>query len=257
MGADPTGRERTRVAIEAVVLALLAALRLLPYGLHLRSHHVERFSFVGDFAGLAAVMVIVGAVRLAATRTHAVAVAVFVLVALVANGSWRALPFAVLAAGATALAWRRRDSVNLASLGFGGLSSALSVVALRAIVGVHYIYLFFWTTAGTTLLWMGIGGAAGKTLADLLERAPRPVVAQVAALVALAGTFVLALGVSSLWRTFLARETLRPVLDATDRQAYDVLRARSGVWRKTCNGCERPSMPAGWRPKVEVCAPPF
>ena len=454
MGADPTGRERTRVAIEAGALALLAALPLLPYLLYLRTHHVERFSFTGDFAGLelatryvpsgrtllgpysrfgfnhpgplyfyalapiyalwgststgilagagainaAAVMVTVGATRLATTRTHAVAVALvvlawlgafgnvcanpwnplvvvlpliafLVLVALVTTGSWRALPFAVVAgafaaethlstipavlgvalvagavvrlrvrrglvfgrtgrscalvslalllltvappvveeltnphgnitkvvhffgartepmrpmsaaltdwthatswlpdrlllgtvaqeyepevmrsrppwghvtttglratvalllltAGAAAIAWRRRDAVSLAFLGVGGLTGILSVIALRAIVGPNYTYLLFWTTAGTTLLWMGVLGAVGKVLADLLERAPPRAIAQVASAVVLAAAFALALRASSLQHAFLTHEALRPVFDASNRRAYDVLRAR-------------------------------
>jgi hypothetical protein len=454
MGANATERERTRVSIEALALALLAAFPLLPYFLSFHRYGVPRFAFEGDFAGLelatryvpsgrtllgpysrfgfshpgplyfyalapvyalsggtgtgilagacainaAAAMAIVSAVRLAATRAHAIAatlvvlawlgafgdacaipwnplvvvlpmIAFLVLAALVANGSWPALPFAViagafvaethlstipavvatavvtalavavrarrghrfdphakrwalaglvvlvlaiappvveqlvaptgnltklvrffvsrpdplrpfasalgdwalatswlpdrlvstsllaeglpdvmrsepplahvsvtafrstvalcaLAAVACAVALRRRDYASVTFVGVGALASVVSVLALRAIVGANYTYLLFWTTAATTVMWIGVVSTLATALADVVERSARPALVRVAAAVAVVVTCAVALEVSSLQRGHLARNPAGPVEHPDVREGYAALRAR-------------------------------
>ena len=453
-----TRRERTRVALEALALALLTALPLLAYFVYLSSHPIERFALQGDYAGLelatryvpsgrtllgpysrfgfshpgplyfyalapvyalwgststgifagactvnvVSVMTIVGAMRMATTRVHAVAVALvllawlgafgnacampwnplvvvlpliafLVLVALVCNGTWHALPFAVLAgtfagethlstipailgttlaatvfvvlrarrghplgrtgriyvlaglgvlalavapplleelvtpvgnitklahffasrkepmrpfvsalsdwtlatswlpdrlraaslmtdqvpavmasdaplpvlpdgavrttlllvamsAGAGALAFKRRDYPSVALLALGMLMSVLSAFSLRAIVGVNFIYLLFWTTAATTVMWMGVLSTVAAAVAARIERGASASttarVARVAWPVALVALVVAALRVTSLQRGYLAHETLRPPVDAVGRELYGTIRAR-------------------------------
>lgn len=50
----------------------------------------------------------------------------------------------------------RRDRESAAYLAVGGVASALGVMALRAVVLDTFHYLVFWTTAATTVSWIGI-----------------------------------------------------------------------------------------------------
>jgi hypothetical protein len=452
---EPVGRERTRVVLEALALALITALPLLTYFVYLYRHPIERFALAGDYAGLelatryvpsgrtllgpysrfgfshpgplyfyalapvyalcgstsagifagacavnaVSVMTIVGAVRIATTRVHAVAVALvllgwlgafgsvcalpwnplvvvlplmafLVLAALVATGSWRALPFCVLAGAfaaethlstipavagialtmavvvalrarrghplgreekvcalvglavllvvvappiieeivtpdgnitklarffasrkepmrpltaaisdwgfaaawlpdrlpaaslmteafpdvmrsdapplassgtdtrsaialvlaaviAAVIAIRRRDYLGISLLGLGALTSALSVLALRAIVGVNFIYLLFWTTAATTVIWMGVVATLSAAFTDLIRRSSAdPRLSRFGWWSALVALLVIALRVSALQRGYLAHETLRPPVDVVEREAYRAIRMR-------------------------------
>jgi hypothetical protein len=453
MGSDATGRDRARIAIEAIALALLTAVPLLPYFLYLHAHPVPRFAVSGDYAGLElatryvpsgrtllgpysrfgfnhpgplyfyalwpvyalwgktstgifagacavntmAAMVTVGAARLATTRAHAIAVtlvviawlsafgdacvvpwnplvivlpmiAYLVLAALVANGSWRALPFAVLAGAfvvethlstvpavvaiavatativavrlrrghadgrrakpsalaglvvlvlavappvveqlitndgnisklarffatrtepmkplsmalsdwsfatgwlpdrlrtgaivselipevmssvpppmplaasavraslalvllstaAFAIALRRRDWPSVLLLGLGGLTSAVAILALRAIVGLDFTYLLFWTTAATTVMWMGVLTTVAAALADGF-RARHVLLARLGLVPALALTLALAARATTLQRAHLAQTRFAPGPNATERAMYDAVRAR-------------------------------
>jgi len=63
--------------------------------------------------------------------------------------------FVMTLATGGAVSWRKRDRASIALLGIGTLASVASLLALRAIVGTTYYYLVFWTTAATTLVWLG------------------------------------------------------------------------------------------------------
>jgi hypothetical protein len=148
-----------------------------------------------------------------------------------------------LAAG---IALRRRDTASLSLLGAGALASLLAVLALRAVIGTNFIYLVYWTTAGSTLLWMGVGAALASGAAELAARA-RPSIAR--PLTALALGFVLATSAASasLQRGWLARNTLGPQVSAPMREVYLALAARvaktgetpvihaQGAWYIACN----------------------
>jgi hypothetical protein len=141
-------------------------------------------------------------------------------------GRWLAV-LVVLSAAAIALAWRRRDATSGSFLGLGVVMSVLSAFALRAIVGVNYIYLLFWTTAGVTVIWMGIVATFATALADVVGRSrARATLARVSWAVALVVMLAASLRVSALQRSYLARETLRPAVDTSERDAYAALRAR-------------------------------
>jgi hypothetical protein len=141
-------------------------------------------------------------------------------------GRWLAV-LVVLSAAAIALAWRRRDATSGSFLGLGVVMSVLSAFALRAIVGVNYIYLLFWTTAGVTVIWMGIVATFATALADVVGRSrARATLARVSWAVALVVMLATSLRVSALQRSYLARETLRPAVDTTERDAYAAVRAR-------------------------------
>lgn len=131
-----------------------------------------------------------------------------------------------LAAAAGVLAFRRRDHVSVALVATGGLASVVSVGALRAIIGADYMYLLFWTTAATTLLWIGIASTCARMLADLVARSSRASLARAGVAVATVALFVVALGVSSLQRGYLSRPALVPPLNPTLRDGYAAVRAR-------------------------------
>ena len=139
------------------------------------------------------------------------------------------LVLAVAAAAASVLAVRRRDYPSVALLGLGVLMSVLSALSLRAIVGVNFIYLLFWTTAATTVMWMGVLAAFGTALAARIEKGARAAsiasIARVAWPVALLALLVVAVRVTSLQRGYLARETLRPPVDTVERELYGAIRA--------------------------------
>lgn len=61
---------------------------------------------------------------------------------------------AVLAA--LVVARKRRDEISFA-LSAGGLVASLSaILAMRGVVGITFQYLVFWTTAASTLAWLGV-----------------------------------------------------------------------------------------------------
>lgn len=57
---------------------------------------------------------------------------------------------------AIALAARRRDNTGLALAGTGLGASICAVLAMRGVIGITFQYLVFWTTAASTLAWMGV-----------------------------------------------------------------------------------------------------
>jgi hypothetical protein len=67
-------------------------------------------------------------------------------------------------ATSTAVTLRRRDDMSVALLGTGMLASAIALLSLRAVVGETMHYLVFWTTAGSTVAWMGVATTLGSLL---------------------------------------------------------------------------------------------
>jgi hypothetical protein len=121
---------------------------------------------------------------------------------------------------AALLAVRRRDYASLMLLGFGAFASAVAVSALRAIVGISYHYLVFWTTAASSVIWIGV-------LATFFSALPAiPRIAPVAILLGLGAAAV----TTSLQRTWVAKNPVapasRPREEAELHATYDALVAR-------------------------------
>jgi hypothetical protein len=74
---------------------------------------------------------------------------------------------------AAMVAARRRDVVSLALLAFGGLADAIAVSALQAIVGPDAHFLVFFTTAGSTVAWIGVLATISSAIGAVALRAPR------------------------------------------------------------------------------------
>jgi len=133
--------------------------------------------------------------------------------------------FLAAAAAAGFAAWRRRDDAGRALLLVGGLSSVLAVFALRAIIGVDYSYLVFWTTAATTTVWMGTLATAASAASDAAARA-RPSLARAGAAAALTVGVATGLFAASLQRAWLSHDVLRAMPFARYGQLHEAVRAR-------------------------------
>ncbi|HXX70461.1 MAG TPA: hypothetical protein VEK07_24985 [Polyangiaceae bacterium] len=133
--------------------------------------------------------------------------------------------WAIAVAGGAALAIRRRDDASIALLGAGVLASVVALFALRAVVGDAMFYLVFWTTAGSTVAWMGIATAIAGALPTVGRRlwplAPRALVAVPVASVVLASV----LATSTNW-AWISRQNLASPHARVARGAYDALLAR-------------------------------
>jgi hypothetical protein len=57
---------------------------------------------------------------------------------------------------ALVVAKRRRDGTSVAVVGTGLGASIFAILAMRGVVHITYQYLVFWTTAASTLAWMGV-----------------------------------------------------------------------------------------------------
>jgi hypothetical protein len=137
--------------------------------------------------------------------------------------AWMAIHL-VLLTSAALFAKRRNDGASLALLVVGALGNAIAVTALRAIVGVSYHYLVFWTTAASSLVWIGI---IGTGLRFVEETARRRRLVQVVGVLLLLG---LATGTTSMQRTWFAEHPVppasRPAESADLLAVYAELRAR-------------------------------
>lgn len=60
--------------------------------------------------------------------------------------------------GALFVAKRRRDMTSLALAGTGLGASVCALLAMRGVIGITFQYLVFWTTAASTLAWIGVAG---------------------------------------------------------------------------------------------------
>jgi hypothetical protein len=129
---------------------------------------------------------------------------------------------------AALIAARRRDVASLALLGVGALADAIAVVSLQAVVGASTHYLLFWTTAASTVAWIGVLGAAFSIIEALALRAPR-VTAFIAPALVLVGLSA-AVVATSLQRFWLAKHpaapSSRPELRADLRALEAALRQR-------------------------------
>jgi hypothetical protein len=122
--------------------------------------------------------------------------------------------FACFAAAAW-VAWKRRDRLALATLGVGLAASLAAIASLRAVIGVDYFYLVFWTAASSTCAWIGVAFVVARRLP---ERAH----------VGLAALLVVgALGASAVQRGWLAKNDFVPKPNAALAQAHAALLARA------------------------------
>ncbi|HVJ90775.1 MAG TPA: hypothetical protein VM580_13305, partial [Labilithrix sp.] len=130
---------------------------------------------------------------------------------------------------ATMIAVRRRETTSAALLVLGSLTSLLAVPALQAIVGVSYHYLVFWTTAGSSIAWTGIGSMGLSMAAPWAVRLPRPTFLVVLGALGLPA----ALATTSLQQTWFSKYQLAPASRPRESKAlseiYAALRERVGA----------------------------
>ena len=126
-----------------------------------------------------------------------------------------------------AIAFRRRDFTSLWLITFGAVASVVALSALSAIVGPSYHYLVFWTTAASSVTWIGVLSTilSATCAASLPMSRSRGVLGS--ALVAVLGSVVCA---TWLQRDWLARSPAAPAsrdLERDDlRAVHDALRSR-------------------------------
>jgi hypothetical protein len=134
-------------------------------------------------------------------------------------------------AGAAVVAWRRLDRTSLAFLAFAALGDLLSVWAIRSIVGEVQYSLLFWTTAPSSLGWLGVASAFGGAARDATSRRGLP---RTSAVLPLAALGIAAVATTTLQRSWLAHYPWAPASDPYEvdvrRQIYEVMReeARQG-----------------------------
>lgn len=113
-------------------------------------------------------------------------------------------------AGVTAvmIAVKRQDAPSLGLLAIGALSSAVAILSLMGVTGTNAPFIVLWTTAASSVVWIGVFSAIFSALGAVLLRLPR--VSGLAAtpliVVALAATVTTA----SLQRTSLAKHPAAP-----------------------------------------------
>ncbi|MCW5810499.1 MAG: hypothetical protein KIT84_05780 [Labilithrix sp.] len=109
---------------------------------------------------------------------------------------------------ASMIAAKRKDAASLGLLGVGALADALAILSLTAVAGTNAPFIVFWTSAASSVLWIGIFATVFSALGAALLRFPK--VSNVAAtpliIVALAG----AVTTASLQRLSLARHPAGP-----------------------------------------------
>lgn len=76
--------------------------------------------------------------------------------AVSANARLIAIVHVMTIAIATIVAARRRDTVSLALLGVGVVGDAVAVITLQAVVGPTFYALALFTTAASTIAWVGV-----------------------------------------------------------------------------------------------------
>ncbi len=121
------------------------------------------------------------------------------------------------------VALRRRDRSSLAFVLTGVAASLAAIVSLTRVVGPNLHYLFFWTTAGTTLAWIGVASTIAGALFDRFALGRGATVGRRLTLVAVVAA---TLGSFALQRAWLAKDALAPKPDARYRAAYTTLRDR-------------------------------
>lgn len=118
-------------------------------------------------------------------------------------------------AAATWVAWKKKDRIAVATLGVGLVASLAAIASLRAVIGVDYFYLVFWTAASSTCAWVGVAFVVAQRLPKRAH-------------VALAAVLVVgALGASAVQRGWLAKNDFVPKPNAELAQAHALLLARA------------------------------
>jgi hypothetical protein len=129
---------------------------------------------------------------------------------------------------AAIVAGRRRDVPSISLLAIGTIADAAAVFSLQAVVGPVHHFLVFWTTAASSVAWIGVLGTFFAAVGAIGLRMPRVSGILAPALV----TLILAAAVTStsLQRFWLARNAVapssRPDLRADLRAIEEALRAR-------------------------------
>lgn len=109
---------------------------------------------------------------------------------------------------AAIIAALRRDLVSVSLLGIGAVADATAMLSLRAVVGPTSHYLVFWTTAASTVAWIGVLSTVFSWVGALASRVPRISSLIAPSLVVLGlGATVLA---TSLQRFWLTKHTAAP-----------------------------------------------
>ena len=146
------------------------------------------------------------------------------------SAAWSIAAVHVLAIVASSVvAYRRRDHVSLALVASGALGDVLSIVALRAIIGEDQYSLLVWTTAPSSVVWMGVLSTFITALGGARATAPgaqrSATIATVATLVALVGFAAFTTVLQCRW---IARFPYAPASDPAmaeeRRQIYAKLR---------------------------------
>lgn len=128
---------------------------------------------------------------------------------------------------AVVVARRRRDGASLGLLAMGLFAEGLAVMSLRSSLGIDYRYLVFWTSAATTLAWIGVASTFTSAAAESLF--PRELVESVSP--ARVSSFVLllaipaALAVGDLQRTWIGHNQPAPRKRPGVEAIYRALRA--------------------------------
>lgn len=115
--------------------------------------------------------------------------------------------FGMIIVGAV-IAGRRSDGPSLAFLALGALADLIAVSALQAIVGPDSYHLVFWTTAASSVAWMGILSTLFGGIGALARKIPRVGTIIVPTLIVLG--LSAAVTTASLQRFWLAKYPLAP-----------------------------------------------
>ena len=109
---------------------------------------------------------------------------------------------------AAIIASRRRDLVSVGLLAFGLTADAIGVIVLARFPGTTWHYVAFWTTAASSVAWMGVLSTLFSAIGALAPRVPR-----VSGVIAPALTVVglsTAVTATSLQRFWIARHPTAP-----------------------------------------------
>ncbi len=115
------------------------------------------------------------------------------------------------------VAARRRDALGVALIAVGLLGELSALASLRSSVGPDYYYLLFWTTAASTVAWIG-----GLTAITRAAAPPARALAACAAVLLGAASF----GVTLLQRGWIVRNHPAPVIQPTLRDVQRAVRDR-------------------------------
>ena len=130
--------------------------------------------------------------------------------------------------GAGIVAFRRRDTASLALIGLGAVGDLVAIASLRSVVGPCTPYLVLWTTAASSVLWMGVVSSFFSAVGERILKSPRVSNAVVTPLVVV--FLATAVASASLQRFALGRHPAgigsHPELRADLHAAYDGVRAR-------------------------------